>query len=266
MFRQLSDFSRFPDKDVAREWIEDVFQWMFRIKPEFKDHSAFSKKESELKQVLEKLFIQLGIKEAEAAEKVKTFFSSLDAIYEKLLKDLEAFVQFDPAAQSKEEVILAYPGFYTISIYRMAHQLWQMNMPIFPRMIAEIAHSKTGIDIHPAAQIGERFFIDHGTGIVIGETTQIGENVKIYQGVTLGALSVSKDKAEKKRHPTIGDGVIIYSNATILGGDTSIGKESVIGGNVWLTKSVPPYSFVYHKSEIVIKNTDAFPSPLNFSI
>ena len=134
------------------------------------------------------------------------------------------------------------------------------------RAFSEYAHSKTGIDIHPAATIGERFFIDHGTGIVIGETAIIGKNVKIYQGVTLGALTVSKDKSNEKRHPTIEDNVVIYANATILGGKTVIGKEAVIGGNVWITNSIPSQSLVFHKSEIVIKNKQSFPEALNFSI
>lgn len=146
-------------------------------------------------------------------------------------------------------MIRAYPGFFAICHYRLAHALLDLETPLLPRIITEWAHSKTGIDIHPAAEIGEYFFIDHGTGIVIGESSNIGNHVKLYQGVTLGALSVDKNMAYTKRHPTVEDHVIIYSGATILGGETIIGHHSIIGGNVWLTKSIPPYSTVYHKPE-----------------
>ena len=161
---------------------------------------------------------------------------------------------------------MAYPGFFATAVYRFSHQLVVLGVNILPRVFAEYAHSKTGIDIHPGATIGNSFFIDHGTGIVIGETTIIGNNVKIYQGVTLGALSVNKNCAEVKRHPTIEDTVIIYSGATILGGDTVIGHDSVIGGNVWLTNSVLPFSIVYHKSEITIRDNNPLPDVLNFVI
>ena len=160
----------------------------------------------------------------------------------------------------------SYPGFYAISIYRVANLMHRLNVPFIPRILTEIAHSKTGIDIHPGARIGRSFFIDHGTGIVIGETTVIGDNVKIYQGVTLGALSVNKGEANSKRHPTIEDNVVIYSGATILGGETVIGRDSVIGGNVWLTNSVLPGSIVYHKSEISIRDKNPLPDVLNFVI
>ena len=183
-----------------------------------------------------------------------------------MLNDAAAILQFDPAAKSIEEVLMAYPGFYATAVYRFSHQLVLQEVSILPRVFSEYAHSKTGIDIHPAATIGQSFFIDHGTGIVIGETTIIGNNVKIYQGVTLGALSVNKDSAEKKRHPSIQDNVVIYSGATIRGGDTVIGHDSVIGGNVWLTNTVLPYSVVYHKSEITIRDKNPLPEALNFVI
>ena len=166
--------------------------------------------------------------------------------------DIEAIVLGDPAAHDRFEVIRAYPGFFAISFYRIAHALLDLDTPLLPRIITEYAHSQTGIDIHPAAEIGEHFFIDHGTGIVIGETAVIGNHVKLYQGVTLGALSVDKNMAFVKRHPTVEDHVIIYSGATILGGDTVIGHHSTIGGNVWLTKSVPPYSTVYHRASVEV--------------
>lgn len=195
-----------------------------------------------------------------------TFFNQLPRIYNMLLKDAEAILKFDPAAYSLEEIIISYPGFYSIMIYRLAHQLYLMRIPILPRIISEYAHSKTGIDIHPGASIGDSFFIDHGTGVVIGETCIIGNNVKIYQGVTLGALSVEKSLAYTKRHPTIEDNVIIYSGSTILGGNTIIGHDTIIGGNVWLTESVPSYSVVYHKSEVKVRNSSTYIEPIDFII
>jgi serine O-acetyltransferase len=179
--------------------------------------------------------------------------------------DAEAIEEGDPAAESVEEVVSAYPGFHAIAIYRIAHEFYALEVPIFPRLLSELAHQRTGIDIHPGATIGRSFFIDHGTGIVIGETSVIGERVKIYQGVTLGALSVEKSLSASKRHPTIENGVVIYSNATILGGETVIGHDSVIGGNVWLTESVLPYSVVYNRSEIRVRNREAT-EPINFVI
>jgi len=194
------------------------------------------------------------------------FFSTIPVIYESLVQDAQLFVDFDPAARSRESVILYYPGFYAIAVYRLSHELYQLKIPYLPRMISEFAHSKTGIDIHPGALIGQHFFIDHGTGIVIGETTSVGNNVKIYQGVTLGAVSVDKSMKGKKRHPTLEDNVIIYSGSTILGGDTIIGHDTVVGGNVWLTKSVPPFSVVYHESKVVIRDSKNFTDPINFVI
>lgn len=175
------------------------------------------------------------------------FMESLPTIAEMLDSDVEAAYNGDPAAFSKEEVILTYPGFYCICIHRLAHKLYLQNIPLIPRLMSEYAHEKTGIDIHPGAQIDKSFFIDHGTGVVIGETSIIGKNVKIYQGVTLGALSVKKKLQNKKRHPTIEEGVVIYANSTILGGETIVGKGSIIGGNVWLTESVGPSSVVLNQ-------------------
>jgi serine O-acetyltransferase len=172
----------------------------------------------------------------------------------------------DPAAESTDEVILAYPGFLAIAIYRFAHEFYSAHVPIFPRLLTEYAHEKTGIDIHPGAQIGLSFAIDHGTGIVIGESTIIGENVKIYQGVTLGALSVAKDMAKSKRHPTIENNVVIYAQSVILGGETVVGHHSVIGGNVWLTHSVAPYSIVYQEQKTIVQNRDERDGIINFFI
>lgn len=182
------------------------------------------------------------------------FFAALPELYDLLQEDAQATMAFDPAATSLEEVITTYPGFHAITIYRLAHQLVQLGVPLLPRMLTEYAHGKTGIDIHPAAQIGRSFFIDHGTGIVIGATSIIGDNVKIYQGVTLGALQVEKSLANTKRHPTIENDVIIYANATILGGETVVGHHSILGGNVWITRSLPPYSRVYHESKVSVRN------------
>ncbi|NOY09316.1 MAG: serine acetyltransferase [Spirochaetes bacterium] len=161
--------------------------------------------------------------------------------------DVEAAFMGDPAAKSHEEVILSYPGMEAILVHRIAHELWIEGAPLIPRIMSEYIHGKTGIDIHPGARIGKYFFIDHGTGVVIGETTVIGDRVKIYQGVTLGALSVKKALGNKKRHPTIEDNVTIYAGATILGGNTIIGRGSVVGGNVWLVSSIPPNSKIYNK-------------------
>lgn len=179
------------------------------------------------------------------------FLRTIPEIQETLAKDVAAAYEGDPAAKYYDEIIFSYPGLLAVTVYRIAHQLHVLGVPLIPRIMTEYAHSQTGIDIHPGVSIGESFFIDHGTGVVIGETTIIGNHVRIYQGVTLGALSLSKEECEqlrnKKRHPTIEDEVIIYANATILGGNTVIGARSVIGGNVWITESVPPDTTVYVK-------------------
>jgi len=181
--------------------------------------------------------------------------------------DVQALYDGDPAAKSLEEVIFSYPGLEAVTVYRIAHELWEMKVPLLPRIMTEMAHSATGIDIHPGARIGRRFFIDHGTGVVIGETTEIGDGVKIYQGVTLGALSFPKDgKGEVirgcKRHPTLGDNVTIYSGATLLGGETVVGEGSTIGGNVWLTHSVPAGSVVMiEEPALVVADKKGPPKP-----
>ena len=183
---------------------------------------------------------------------VDDFVAALPEVRRLVDTDVQAAYDGDPAATSRMEVVMAYPGLYAVTIHRLAHVLYKLKVPIIPRVMSELAHSKTGIDIHPGATIGERFFIDHGTGVVIGETTVIGRNVRLYQGVTLGGLSFDKDANGAlvkglKRHPNIEDNVVIYANATILGGDTTIGHDSEIGGNVWIKESVPPNSRVYNK-------------------
>jgi len=182
--------------------------------------------------------------EEKGYQETATFLFTIPTLQAVLATDVRAAYEGDPAAGSYDEIIFSYPGLFTISVYRVAHELFKQKIPLLPRMMTEYAHSITGIDIHPGASIGESFFIDHGTGVVIGETSKIGNRVRLYQGVTLGALSLPKEAGEllrgKKRHPTIEDEVIIYSGATILGGNTVIGARSTIGGNVWITESVPP--------------------------
>ncbi len=186
-------------------------------------------------------------------EIVAAFVAALPEVRRLVETDVTAAYEGDPAATSRMEVVMAYPGLYAVTIHRLAHELYRLKVPIIPRIMSELAHSKTGIDIHPGATIGERFFIDHGTGVVVGETTVIGKNVKLYQGVTLGALSFDKDSETGalvkgiKRHPNVEDNVVIYAGATILGGNTTIGHDSEIGGNVWLKDSVPPNSRVYNR-------------------
>ena len=182
-------------------------------------------------------------------EEAVAFLNTLPELREVLTTDIQAAYDGDPAARTIDEVVISYPGALAVTVHRIAHQLWRQEVPLVPRMMSEYAHSTTGIDIHPGASIGPSFFIDHGTGVVVGETTSIGERVRIYQGVTLGALSLPKDEVNRlrgaKRHPTIEDDVTIYAGATVLGGETVIGAGSVIGGNVWITQSVPPGTKVF---------------------
>ena len=197
--------------------------------------------------------IALLMPDADAGAIAAEFAGRIGEIRRLVETDIDAAYDGDPAATSRMEVVMAYPGLYAVTVHRIAHELYRLGVPVIPRIMSEIAHSKTGIDIHPGASIGERFFIDHGTGGVIGETSVIGSNVKIYQGVTLGALSFDKDPVTGllvkgvKRHPNVEDNVVIYAGATILGGNTVIGHDSVIGGNVWLKDSVPPCTCVYNR-------------------
>ncbi len=267
IFENNAEFSGISfDRDHLGHWADEMFQWLFCSHPRYAREEIFLQKEAELLKELSHFIEQTQSFAENAGNAARAFFSRLPDIHQLLKSDLETMFNSDPAAKSIREVLLAYPGFYAISVHRIAHELWNNNIPVIPRLLSEYAHCKTGIDIHPAASIGERFLIDHGTGVVIGETCNIGNDVKIYQGVTLGALSVSRDHAAIKRHPTIGNGVVVYANATILGGNTVIGDGSVIGGNVWITQSIPQDSLVFHKSEIIIKNNSNFPEPLNFII
>jgi len=197
--------------------------------------------------------------EERSQETALRFIEEIPQLQATLSTDVRAAFEGDPASRHFDEIIFCYPGLFAVAVYRVAHWLHVNDVPLIPRIMTEYAHSRTGIDIHPGVVIGESFFIDHGTGVVIGETTVIGDRVRLYQGVTLGALSLSKDECpvlrDKKRHPTIEDDVIIYANATILGGKTVIGSRCVIGGNVWLTESVPPDTLVFlKKPELVMKN------------
>ncbi|RYY17946.1 MAG: serine acetyltransferase [Cytophagaceae bacterium] len=203
---------------------------------------------------------------AEPAELAATLFAGLPALRAALLQDATATLAADPAAQGISEIISSYPGFYATAMHRLAHALHQRGVPRLPRMLSEYAHRQTGVDIHPGAQIGAAFCIDHGTGIVIGETAQIGAHVQLYQGVTLGALSVAKHMQGLKRHPTLEDHVVVYANATILGGSTVIGTRSIIGGNVWLTESVPSHSRVYHRAQLRMARQDDPDAELMFVI
>ena len=265
--KSRKSFSSFPDKKLAEDFADGLFHLLF-TSHEGKYHSAADllKQYKYLQDNFSALLFELVKNEKTVNQQTEQFFEAIPSIYDELLLDAEAILHFDPAAQSIEEVLVAYPGFYATAIHRIAHQLHQQGIIILPRLLSEYAHSKTGIDIHPGARIGQSFLIDHGTGIVIGETTIIGNNVKIYQGVTLGALNVAKENASAKRHPTIEDNVIIYSGATILGGSTIIGHDTIIGGNVWLTYSVLPYSVVYHKSEMRVRDNNPVPEALNFVI
>lgn len=251
LFLKQLEVQDMPSNSRIANWAKGLLDLLF---PERNSSSfdsieevkqVFEQSERELFELLLKTKACSGCNNQEIAIE---FFNSLPSIYALMTTDAQAILTGDPAAQSLREVIRTYPGFTAISIYRIAHQLLKLKVPLIPRILTEYAHSKTGIDIHPGAQIGSYLYIDHGTGLVIGETCVIGDHVKLYQGVTLGALSVEKSFANVQRHPIIGDHVIIYAGATILGGETKIGHHSIIGGNVWLTSSIEPYTTVYHQS------------------
>jgi len=246
---------RFPPqiRSATRRFADDVLAVLF---PHFSDHleldatlldADIHKLELALNEILKSLG---GIYDLPTSDIGRGFVEQLPKIYHSLLLDARAIYHGDPAAASIDEVILSYPGFYAIAIHRVSHELHLLGFPLLPRLLSEHAHHHTGIDIHPGATVGRSFFIDHGTGIVIGETSTIGNGVKLYQGVTLGALLVQKQFATKKRHPTLGDNVVVYANATILGGETEIGNDSVIGGNAWVTESIPPFSMVGRNSDV----------------
>ncbi len=260
-------------KKESIEFLEEIIDLLF---PHFSSKVYYSPEDIVAKlQLMERNLISIlrnvngsGKPRAKinAAEIAKSFISEIPKVHDMLWLDADAIFHGDPAAESIDEVILAYPGFMAIAIYRLAHELYKWDVAIIPRILTEHAHEITGIDIHPGAEIGCPFFIDHGTGIVIGETTKIGKNVKMYQGVTLGALSVSKSLSDVKRHPTIQDDVIIYSQAVILGGETVVGQGSIIGGNAWITQSVPSNSVVYSKMETKVRSNENYFDQMEFII
>jgi serine O-acetyltransferase len=257
-----------PSMVRTHYFMDELINFLFPIKIDKQlDLYDMKNKLHELRYLFRKLISPLAPHIEKDVEEVTTlFFTELPEIYQGLLKDAEVYHKSDPASFCVEEIILSYPGYYAISIYRFANFLYRLKIPILPRVMSEYAHNKTGIDIHPGAEIGEHFYIDHGTGIVIGESATIGNNVKMYQGVTLGALYVEKGLSNQKRHPTIQDNVIIYAGGTILGGETVIGHDTTIGGNVWITESVPPFSVVYRRPKIIIRDSKEFTQPINFII
>ena len=235
--------------ESARDWMRSVLTLMFphAAKAGAPTHpAAIAAEYDAVAATLQGLLQDLLPDASQAGTVAAATMDALPDIRIRLYADAEAIHRMDPAAQSVDEVFLAYPGFLAIICHRVASPLWRQGVPILPRLITEWAHERTGVDLHPGASIGDRFAIDHGTGIVVGETARIGNDVRLYQGVTLGALRVDKALASVQRHPTIEDDVTVYANATILGGRTVIGRGSVIGGNVWLTHSVPPGSIVTH--------------------
>ena len=245
-----------PSPEAAVRWLRDLLDYLF---PNTALHNIamydclLKKNQVDLENILASYLSNQGF---DLEKIVDDFYSSLESIYLDLRQDAQATVNSDPAATSIHEVIVSYPGFFATAVYRLANSLLSLNVPILPRILAEYAHSNTGIDIHPKAEIGVPFVIDHGTGIVIGETTFIGKNVTIYQGVTLGALHVEKDLSSVKRHPTVGDNVIIYARTTILGGKTLVGDNCIIGGSVFLTRSVEPNTNVFNTHQLRITSND----------
>lgn len=256
-------------KEESKTFLTGLIEFLF---PHFSNETYYTTSDVLARlQLLERNLVQLlniilESKEKSSNQVAQEFFSQIPETHDLLWADANTIFDGDPAAESIDEVILAYPGFIAITIYRISHLLYKLKVPLLPRIMTEYAHQITGIDIHPGAEIGSPFFIDHGTGIVIGETAMIGKNVKIYQGVTLGALSVDKSLKNIKRHPTIQDNVIIYSQAVILGGDTVIGSKSIIGGNTWVTQSVPSNSLVLSKMEVKVRSTDDLLDIMDFNI
>ena len=256
---------RLPDRQAVILLIKDIRRLIF---PAYYGEAALMSLAPEdyaallLERIEKQLFRQIALtlpegQEDRAADLAAEMVAKLPQIAQKVQMDLEATFDGDPAAASREEILFSYPGLFAILVYRVAHELYHLQIPILPRMMSEYAHSHTGIDIHPGAQIGDYFFIDHGTGIVVGETTVIGDRVKLYQGVTLGALSTRDGHRSRagQRHPTVEDDVTIYSGASILGGETVIGRGSVVGGNAFLTDSVrEDTQVVIHAPETVFKS------------
>lgn len=266
--RYVCTHAELPSVENTQRFADELVMFLFPVKANrLVSLRSLQKELRHLKFRLgELLFPFKNGREEDLSLTVDQFFDRLPLVFQLLVDDAQSFLESDPAARSIEEVIMSYPGFHALAVYRISHELQLMDIPLLPRIMSEYIHGKTGIDIHPGAKIGENFFIDHGTGVVIGETAHIGNNVKMYQGVTLGALLVEKGLNSQKRHPTIQDNVIIYAGSTILGGKTIVGHDSVIGGNTWLTESVEPYSVVYTKAQIIIRDKKDFIEPINFYI
>lgn len=251
---QNNNWVRAIDSSKIVNWIDDLFKILFpekaleTIQIEVLLNQNKADFISILSEIVKNKPTEVILDDAEA------FYTSLPHLYANMQQDAQAILDTDPAADCIQEIINSYPGFFAIEVYRIANAIATRTPCLLPRILTEYAHSKTGVDIHPNATIGVPFIIDHGTGIVIGETTVIGKHVSVYQGVTLGALQVEKSMQEKKRHPTVEDHVIIYANATILGGSTIIGNHSIIGGNTFITKSVNPYSFVMQSNKNTVLN------------
>ena len=252
------------DKQEMEQVVERLYQVMFPVCCQL-NAELIHKELHLIADILLHTIAQLTSKD-QAQTIVEKFVEELPNIQRRLAKDANCYLANDPAAKSLEEVILTYPGFFALCVHRIAHKLHELRVPLIPRLFSEYAHSKVGIDIHPGAIIGKNLFLDHATGIVIGETTVVGNDVKIYQGVTLGALYLEKKLSSIKRHPTVENNVVIYAGATILGGDTVIGRHSTIGGGAWVTKSVIPDSLVYNKIDVRIKTVKDFEEPNDFVI
>lgn len=265
--RENSPGARLPRSRLVDEFLETAIGTLFP------DHCTMSGGREDTVDA-GRAFIRAALPELAQnfipADRVDALIDHLDhvlgEVYENVVCDARAIFEGDPAAESVEEVVAAYPGFFAIATHRLAHEIFGQGIPVLPRLLSEGAHRRTGIDIHPGATIGRCFAIDHGTGIVIGETAVIGEKVKLYQGVTLGALSVAKSAKGKKRHPTIEDRVVLYAHATVLGGETVIGHDSVVGGNVWITSSVAPNSYIYHTNQVRVRRASDLLDATDYSI
>lgn len=247
-------FSQKPPIKLAVEGFTDAT--LRHLFPEMVGKNYSSKMHGRVKKKLRQMLKINDVPRLHRKVIIRNFAAELPKLKASLMSDANFIAQTDPATASIKEVIITYPGFFAICVYRIAHQLASMGVELVPRIMSEYAHSITGIDIHPKASIGDDLFIDHGTGVVIGETAVIGNRVKLYQGVTIGAINSSEKQSKGKRHPTVQSDVVIYACSTILGGDTTVGHHSVIGGSVWLTQSVPPYSMVYHESRVVTGNVN----------
>ena len=271
--KEISEFNsgycaEVPTVEQSRKFLDNLVNTLFPIRKncEFNKEVIASELDSLAGELEELLYSFSKSLDRTPSDLVDDFFTRVPGAFEELSCDALAITRLDPAASCLEEIILCYPGFYAITVYRMAHILYKLKIPVLPRIMGEYAHEKTGIDIHPGAQIDSPFFIDHGTGIVIGETAHIGKEVRIYQGVTLGAVTVEKHMANTKRHPTIEDHVVIYAGSTILGGNTVVGHHTVVGGNTWITESILPHSVVYRNHRVEVKDRKDFKPPIDFVI